>query len=316
MDTLKEIDSLIDSLSVEVQNKIKLGVSQHISRAEYHFRQAKTKNDDQYYTDAIYRTNQAYEGILREAYELLAKKTSEKMKTFEIEDYFEKENVFNYRVKKAFTNYRQEWRNTATHNHNLFFKKDEAFLAIVNVSAFIYILLNQIVEKVAYSATKENIKNKNLSVTIPKDIKQNTIESIKFAFLNYHKYVITSKIENMNEAQLLGNLTAYFEEILIGFKIFAEYEIGDTKYHCDLLVSRDDEKPVIIEIKVRFDRNNYENAIRQVLSYLNQTKMDVAFIYFASENKTIEYVYEEKILNDKKIYVFMPEKKYLTTNST
>lgn len=60
----------------------------HLERAYLYYE--KGSNDSYYYNDVVYRTNQAYEGSLREAYKVLYNKTSDqvaKKSPYEIEVY-------------------------------------------------------------------------------------------------------------------------------------------------------------------------------------------------------------------------------------
>lgn len=159
MDILLSINQKLQKANLEIPSGIK-AVLAHIEIAEKRFQSAKHNRDNTLYTDVIYRTNQAFEGILKEGYTILANKDSSKVSSNEIEKYLLNNDVFKERVMELFTNYRQNWRNPSTHNHQLFFSEEEAFLAIVTVSAFTYILTDQILEKMSYQAEKTNIENR------------------------------------------------------------------------------------------------------------------------------------------------------------
>jgi hypothetical protein len=161
LDTLtaikEQISEIRDLSSAVTLEKVLI----HIERAEFFYHQGSLSGDENYFTDVIHRTNQAFEGSLRQSYMILAEKTEKQAnsrRTIEIEDFFETNLIFNERVLHFFRNYRQEWRNKSTHDFKLFFDQSEAFLAIVNVSAYIYVLLNQIIEKLAFDNEKERLK--------------------------------------------------------------------------------------------------------------------------------------------------------------
>lgn len=122
----------------------------HIELAERHHQRAAATRDEHLFTDAIYRTNHAFEGILKEAYFLLAGESADRRTPNEIEEYLLSSNVLRPRVSDQLTNYRKNWRNPSTHDYQLFFTEQESFLAIVNVYAFVSILLDQMLERVAY----------------------------------------------------------------------------------------------------------------------------------------------------------------------
>ena len=82
-------------------------VVSHIEVAEHHLEMGR-KSDDYYFTDVIYRTNQAFEGALKEAYVLLAKNGVKDKSPYQIEKYLESEKLLEERVLSLFSNYRME----------------------------------------------------------------------------------------------------------------------------------------------------------------------------------------------------------------
>ena len=98
----------------------------HIEIAFKHLARGQELGKQTAFTDAIYRTNQAFEGSIKEAYRVLAGKDPGEVKPFEIEKYLEGNNVFRQRVLKQFSGYRREWRNPSTHDHILDFDEHEA----------------------------------------------------------------------------------------------------------------------------------------------------------------------------------------------
>ncbi len=76
--------------------------------------------------------------------------THQEIPPFQIEKHLENEDLLKERVLNQFTNYRTEWRNKSTHDYQLFFASQEALLAIVSVSAFFNILLDQMLEKYSF----------------------------------------------------------------------------------------------------------------------------------------------------------------------
>ena len=84
--------------------------------------------DPDSYNDVVYRTNQA-EGILKEAYAIIEDADATRLSPNEIEQYFVNKKKLTKRVWALFKNYRQQWRNPATHDHTLLFSEQEAILA-------------------------------------------------------------------------------------------------------------------------------------------------------------------------------------------
>lgn len=60
-------------------------VLRHLDAAERHFERGREESDAELFTDVIYRTNQVFEGILKEAYEVLASRSSKGKTTYDIE---------------------------------------------------------------------------------------------------------------------------------------------------------------------------------------------------------------------------------------
>ncbi len=129
-------------------------VLRHIEAAVRHYERGKAKGDEDYFTDAIYRTNQAFEGSLKEAYRVLALMNPNNKKLHQIEEFLESGGLFRKRVSDQFTRYRQDYRNPSTHDYILDFNSDEALLAILSVSAFAKLIVDQIAEKIAFENAK------------------------------------------------------------------------------------------------------------------------------------------------------------------
>lgn len=121
-------------------------VIRHVARAETYLVRGRDEKDPDYFNDVIYRTNQAYEGILKEAYGLLANQDGRKLRTAELEKHFAKESILSPRVSDAFQKYRQDWRNPSTHDHRLSFTEQDAMLALSTISTFVYLLVDQMIE--------------------------------------------------------------------------------------------------------------------------------------------------------------------------
>ncbi|MBH5321125.1 hypothetical protein [Aurantiacibacter sediminis] len=144
-------------------------IQRHIAVAIKHFEREDDGELDSC-TDAIYRCNQAFEGGLKEAYRVLAGKDPSKLTPFKIEEYLEKEKLIRPRALKQLTRYREDYRNPSTHDYKLDFDADEALLAIVSVSAFTKLLVNQIAGKIAFDAGKSS--SKKVSKTTIKSVEQ------------------------------------------------------------------------------------------------------------------------------------------------
>lgn len=188
-------------------------VINHIETAEQHFSNAKI-HGDYLYTDAIYRSNQAFEGALKEAYRILAEKNPDKQTPLRIEEYFEQESVLKQRVLQLFTNYRKEWRNPSTHDYKLSFSSQEAILAISSVTAFFCILQDQIIEKITFDDQKKRAEEMRLFKNKKIDLSKNLalqISGLICDFINSSDEFTSSK----SESEVLGRLSGFLSSLNI-----------------------------------------------------------------------------------------------------
>jgi hypothetical protein len=74
-------------------------VLRHIETAFRHLSRGQEIDDETAFTDAIYRTNQAFEGSIKEAYRVLAGQDPQKKRPFDIENYLEQTGIFRSRVR-------------------------------------------------------------------------------------------------------------------------------------------------------------------------------------------------------------------------
>lgn len=245
----------------------------HIETAFRHLSRGQQSSDDTAFTDTIYRTNQAFEGSVKEAYRVLAGKDPAKKTPYEIEAYLEKNNTFRSRVLGQLTTYRTEWRNPSTHDYKLNFDESEAFLAIVSVTAFACLLLDQIYERLAFNrvqaaANAQKAKlEENLEGSRGAEL-QTRVANLLVQFclvqLPYHAENVVP-----NESQIIGALQGFLASIAPELTVVPEANIGKgMSYRVDLLVSRGDEL-LIVEVKSSRYRGGPDALIRQVAAYMN-----------------------------------------------
>lgn len=286
MDTLNAIKEQISEIrklsSVVTLDKVLI----HIERAEFFYQEGQEKNDENYFTDVIYRTNQAFEGSLRQSYMILAEKSeslANNKRTVDIEEFFANNEIFNERVLHFFKNYRQEWRNKSTHNFKLFFDQSEAFLAIVNVSAYIYVLLNQIIEKLAFDKEKDRLKNekekqKIIQSIITKsdfDLHDKIVELIKEFSINNKQLD-----SNLKEIELIGMFSAFIQTASekIDIQTEVKYIYKNRNYRLDMLIEFEKEK-LILEFKRPSIRQTHSHE-DQLLGYLIATKIEQGILWY------------------------------------
>lgn len=282
-------------------------VLQHIQVAVRHLARGAESGDDTAYTDAIYRTNQAFEGSLKEAYRVLANRDPLRVRPYDIERYFQENKILRARVIDQMTTYRTLWRNPSTHDYKLDFDEDEALLAIVSVAAFTIMLTDQISEKLNFDRAKAE------APATP--IIESEKRSLRYAIADVLQEI--SKAESIQvmsgrETAIIGYVAGYLQKTIKNADIRTEVEIGDAaNLRPDMIVTRGDEK-VIIEVKrgSAASEQNIANSMVQVMNYMNVSGIKEA-ILFISPLLGISHIREEYVSDgtNAKITLLRPTKK-------
>jgi hypothetical protein len=269
----------------------------HIEIAERHLIRGKDERDDNLYTDVIYRANHAFEGILKEAYTVLAENNDSKITPFEIENYLASNNVFKQRVMVLFTNYRQEWRNPSTHDYQLFFTEQEAFLAIVSVSAFVNILLDQMIEQVNFKLEKERTKSQAQEIKgkIDKYSSRELLDKITQLLLVFsNKSLKSASSLAKTEAEILGMLSGFVSSVDKSiFTSNQRFYLGSRVLQPDIIFSLGKEN-LILELKVSSPtKSNIMRARDQLISYLKfAPEINNGIVFFFPSEKDVSMVVE------------------------
>jgi hypothetical protein len=293
MDLLSLIKDQINSLPNDIKNTTKIPfVLTHISRAEYYLNQAISVLDDQYFNDCIYRSNQAFEAILKEAYTFFSGKEAIKLNIFQIENYIIKNKLLNQRVMSLLKNYRTDWRNPSTHDYSLSFSQQEALIAVISVQMFIKVLLNQIVaeisfrnEKIRYEKTKPNIDITNKRYSL--------LESIAVTCMAFgnesHKY---REYNKQTFIEIEGALEAFIINVNPQVKINSEIRSSEIsvriKIRPDFYISLDNDM-MILELKIGYKKDYEEDNILRLINYLITLAPKKGLIFFYDPNEK-EYI--------------------------
>lgn len=304
MDILKKIKGQVQ-LILKDKPDLKLNsIIVHIERADFFLEEGKIRKDEHLFTDVIYRTNHAFEGILKEAYKVLADKSEEeaaKKSPYQIEEYLLKNKNFNQRVLELFKNYRQEWRNPSTHEYNLFFNESEAFLAIINVSAFTHVLLNQINEKIISDKEKLIIDKKapDLIESINNYQESSLSEKLKNILIKTsEKKLISTEDLEKREIDFIGILDALFS-LDKDLEITREPKLkSNLALRPDFIISNKDEK-VIVEVK---KYRSQQSADNQLLKYLSIANINNGIIVYFGKKKDMKDFEIKKIIFEEKEY--------------
>lgn len=310
MDILKSLEDqvrYIKSISVHLNLD---AILTHIKRAEYLYKKGKDKDDKDYFTDVVYRTNQAFEGSLRQAYLVLTNQyknqKDKKPKTiFQIETYLENNTGLNERVLQYFTIYRQEWRNKSTHDFRLFFDEKEAFLAIVNVSAYVYVLFEQIIEELSYRYEEEKLRAKTKIKDRVNEILSDDETEVneKIVGLIYEYSYFNDLDSDFNENEIIGQFSAFleFSSDRISVERNKLFQFDDGIIEIDLFVTLDNEK-FVIEIKNGQIREK-ESIHRQLVNYMANIDVNHGILWFPHKvdrrkirmTKQTEYVLDDEV---------------------
>ena len=284
MDVLALLKRSIEELPNGSHRRGLFSVMKHIDVASRYLNRASEIGEDDLYTDVIYRTNQAFEGSIKEAYRVLSDADPDKSSIYEIEEYLKGDKVLRPRVLTQFTRYRQEWRNPSTHDYTLDFDQDEAFLALMSVSAFAKVLVDQISQKLAEKQAAERSK------TAPKESAAEGL--LDFAGREAADLLNILAQENArpkSESELIGTLAGFLADGEMEFQF--ESRIGNGPRRADMLISRGKELLVVeakSSKKPRTLEKQHEVHMASVVQDENDSKG--LLILWHPDGKGYEYV--------------------------
>lgn len=273
MDLLEEIRRKTTLLSSHPALDGVNAVLRHVEVAERYLSRARAEREEDLFNDVIYRTNQAFEGMLKEAYSVLTDSDGSKLSPHQIEQHLLDSKALASRVLDLFTNYRQKWRNPSTHDYKLFFGEQEALLAIVSVSAFASILLDQIIERINFKREQEEVKRKknqlqpNIKSSEVRPLYEEVITLLKL----FGEDSLASPMDTgqLREIEVIGRLHAFLESLYPESNVVREPIVsGHREFRPDLLIQKKGEE-VIVELKLSGkNRSALENGAQQVITYL------------------------------------------------
>lgn len=246
----------------------------HVQAAVAHRNRGISSGDDTLFTDTIYRSNQAFEGGLKEGYRVLSLKDPSKKTPNQIEQYLADEGIFRGRVLSQFKNYRTEWRNPSVHDHKLDFDSSEALLAIFSVCAFAIVLLDQILEKLAHDKTAaiSGSERDKLLQSLGKDKTDALVYISNLIAYFMDNYEPLSDVIMAPENEYIAALSGFIESI--DSNILLSREILQYKtmpLNVDLIADINGDK-ILIELKVaKFSKNLLKAGIQQLSNYLSSS---------------------------------------------
>lgn len=291
MDLLAEIKSKLPSLDGHPSGDGVRAAIWHIEVAERWFDRSREEREEDLLNDVVYRTNQAFEGMLKEAFTLLTGEKVKSLKTHQIEERLLKEEALTPRVRQLVQNYRQSWRNESTHDHRLLFKEQESLLAIVSVSAFATILLDEIIEAVNYQREQAELESRRKEI-------QKELGSDKAATLHEQLAGIVARFgrdlapatgegNTVRESEVLGRLAGFIESVQPDIKVRQHAKIREAlPLAPDLVAEREDER-VILELKLLSadhpSRATVQRGAAQLAAYMVASGTDAGVLFLPSQ---------------------------------
>jgi hypothetical protein len=281
MDTLEFLRSKAERLSVLMPKSGILAVLRHIEIGEQHFQRGREEGNSDLFSDVIYRTNQAFEGSLRESYSILAGQDPGNKRAFELESYFADNKIFQDRVTDLFTNYRRKWRNPSTHDHLATFTESEAFLSLLSVTSFAGVLIDQMIERLTFEYEKNRLAEKSdiLKKELGKHASEPFVDRLTVALQNFVSQPTLSNVQS--EVELAANLNAFLDSILPSIKSSQEPLLHDSqgKMRPDFIITEGDSNAVIELKHFRTWNDKMVQASNdQIRRYMNAVNAEVGVV--------------------------------------
>lgn len=272
MDLVESLRKQIDLLPPGPYKPGLEAVLLHIETGFRHRQRGIDAGDDTAFTDAIYRSNQAFEGSVKEAYRVFTNQDPDRKSPAEIEGYFDRNSVFKARVLNQFTTYRKQWRNPSTHDYKLEFDQSEALLAIVTVAAFASMVLDQIAARISFAQSQAESAPQREAVAAKLDHLEGDglharVTALLKEFCAHH---MPQSVDStpLTEAQLVGALHGFLASVAPDVNVDAEYQLAPQRPFSADLVIRNDQDRVIIELKRKYHHSAFHNSIAQVEHYM------------------------------------------------
>ena len=182
---------------------------------------------------------------------------------------------------ELFRNYRTEWRNPSTHNHKLFFSEEEAFLAIISVSSFISILLDQITGQINFDAEQAKAQDRvdTTRASIPNYDTLPLLERLKRLFV---AFVDEDDWEYRNEQEIIGLIAGFIASVdpTIIIQRDKRFRLGNVVLKTDMVFSSESEQ-VIVEVKTATPGlGRMARAQQQLVTFMVSSGITDGVLYF------------------------------------
>lgn len=300
MNTLDLLRQKADQIGTRLPKSGITAVIRHIEMAERHFSNARETSDGDLFTDVIYRTNQAFEGILKESYKILAEKEPSKKRPSDIEKYLAENNIFQPRVMELFTNYRTRWRNPSTHDHIITFTESEAFLSVLSVTAFAGILMDQMIEKVTYEQESDRFRRmEDRFKEILRDHEGEPLIDLITYLLQSADYQLFGQRSFPSEVELAAALRAFISTVLPKVKVIEQPLSSNDIARPDFIFD-DGQARIVLEVKRyrKWTTESQRTVFNQMKRYLEVTNIPhgILLLYPAGDAEKTEEKYDKVLV--------------------
>jgi hypothetical protein len=281
------VDTL-ELLREKVERAVVLGaapgvnaVLKHLQMAERHFDEARRTGEDELFTDVIYRANQVYEGMLREGYAVFAGQGAKKgLKTYELESYLKDNHIFKDRVVGAMEHYRQKWRNPSTHEHVTSFVESEALMALLSVTSFAALLLDQLVDSLVFTHEAQEMEKEleKVQANLERVRSEPLVDRLSFVLPDFgHRLTVSLK----SELEVVAQLRAYLTTVLPDAVVEEAPSFSDQQgiVRPDLYI-REGKETAVVEVKryKAWSQREQQSALEQMHRYLAAADANSAFL--------------------------------------
>jgi hypothetical protein len=298
MDLVEILRERIDSAIVGEYTPGLRAVLQHVRVAVNHLQRGKSTADDAAFTDAIYRTNQAFEGSLKEAYRVLAGKDPAKVRPSDMEAFFQDKSDLRPRVLSQFTRYRTEWRNPSTHDYRLDFDEDEALLAIVSVCAFAIVLVDQMSEKMSFERARAATESPQGGADASRSLADQVADALQ-QFVFPRATHISG--EPPRESEVIGALRGYLTSALSGVQVEGESQLTSERPHrADLMIALGDQRLVVEVKRGRLRAGRFLDSLAQLAAYMEVSATNEAILFVFDEKSKPPLTRTERLLPEDK----------------
>ena len=287
MDILSTLRARIETIEAGEHSIGLAAVLVHVETATRHLERGRTFRDESAYTDAVYRTNQAFEGSIKEAYRVLAGKPPDRKTPHEIEQYLEKNKVLHKRVLVLFTHYRTDWRNASAHDYTLSFNESEAYIAIVSVTAFATVLTDQIAERIAFLRAQTDPTLEAFKVALLAGRKSEPLVwQVAHAVAQIGSMLSRDKhLPVLSEAQTIGAIAGLLSSGERGYAVSVEENLATNLRMQPDMVVRSNGEGIVVEIKRTLPSSAaIESAVNQIEQYLAAGRLENGLVFFAASN--------------------------------